>query len=252
MKATRIPLLLAEAILLISLLSWYFLQDGAYPQALWQVGADRASSEIYQQVEAETPIRLALDLPFPGHVYLVSHDLIYGCSALFPSEYLRSDLTANPLTAGRHVLPGLSTADSNLELSWQSGDASSPYSIMLVVSEHAIPELDAALRKPRQMGNAAFPKKTLLGGYAPKAGMEQIPAKSDFLHPAIEAAYRLGDPSNDGPLVPWEGHPGIYLKVMRLENLGRNLEPGADLREQLNERLSEELEGLVELPKPGK
>jgi hypothetical protein len=251
-KATRIPLLIAEAALLIGLLGWYFLRDGELLQAHWQVGADRASSEIYQEVDAETPIRLVLDLPFSAHVYLVSHDLSYGCSALFPSEYLRSDLTGNPLPAGEHILPGSGVADPELELFWQSGDATSPYTCLLIVSDKAIPELEAAVKRLRQMGNAAFPKKELLGGYAPTAGMEQVPNRNDLLHPAIKAAYGLIDVSNDGPLLPWDGHPGVYLKALRLVNRGRAPQPGVDLRQQINEKLSEQLEGLVELPKPGK
>ena len=141
MKAARIPLLLGEVALLIGLLTWFFMQGDPAPVASWLLGKDQASSEIYEEVDAETPLQLVLELPFEAYLYVVSHDLIYGCSALFPSEYLRTDVPANPLPAGKHLLPG-SGGDS--ELSWQTGDATSPYSCMLIVSEAEIPGLAKA------------------------------------------------------------------------------------------------------------
>lgn len=249
MKTARIPLLVGEALVFSALVFWWIGGATTAPQVRWQVDQAFASNDPYQAVGAETPIRLELNLPSPAYVYLVSHDLVYGCSAMFPSEYLHSDIPANPIPAGKHLLPGSGT---ELELSWQSGDATSPFSCMLIVSEQEVPGLRAALGRFRQMGNAAFPRKSLLGGYAPKAGMEQVPAANELLHDAIKASYRLVDANNDGPMIPWKGHPGVFLKVLRLQNNGRILEPGADLREQINANLSQKLEGIVKPSKPGK
>lgn len=219
------------------------------PSAQWLVGEAGERIAPYAEVDAETPFRLDLELHSAAYVYLVSHDLIYGCSALFPSEYLNSDIPANPLPPGRHLFPGNA---AKLELSWQSGDATSPFSCMLIVSAQEIPGMREALERFRQMGNAAFPGKNLLGGYAPKAGMDQVPPASDLLHDAIKAANRLVDPDNDGAMIPWKEHPGIFLKVLRLQNRGRMLQQGTDLHEQLSKDLSTKLEGILTPGKPGK
>lgn len=249
MRTPRISLLIGETLALATLIWWLVDGRASSPVVKWEIGDGATNVEPYAAVDAETPIRLDLELPSPAHVYLVSHDLIHGCSALFPSEYLHSDVPANPLPAGRHLLPG---QGADLELSWQSGDATSPYSCMLIVSSEEIPGMPEALARFRQIGNAAFPKKKLLGGYAPKAGMDQVPPANELLHAAIKAAYRLVDAHNDGPMILWTGHPGVFLKVLRLQNHGHNLKPATDLREQLNTELAKKLQGLVKPSKPGK
>lgn len=208
--------------------------DPNAPRTTWRIGND-AAIEPFDEIPAETRIGCTLTTIRSAYVYLASYDLTRGCLAMLPSSQLRTDLPDNPLPAGRHELPGRHLGN---ELSWSSGDATGPVSFLLVVSDHALPDLENELGTLQQVGNAAFPNRPVLGNYAPPGGMDSVPPRSELPTPVLRAAFELQNHHHDGPLAEWRD--GIWLGVLRVRvahgaaNLGNVEDMARDkLRRQL-------------------
>jgi hypothetical protein len=211
------------------------------PDVRWTGGTAGTDLEPMSTLPAEFPLRVELDLPRPMHLYLASHDMVRGTIALFPSTMLRSTVPANPLPGGPVRLPG---DHDGADLSWHAGDGVGPTSFILIASERPLPDLLAVLRRCRQMGNAAFPKRPLLGTYAPEGGMAATPPTLEVPHPLLREALDLLDPLHDGPMLPLPDRDGVFAKVLRVQTEPRT--PAADedaRRSRVQERLAP-LDGL--------
>ncbi len=238
------PVMILGSVALAALLLWTWTGSSAAPKLNWRIEAELADGEVFAEVPVETPIRLELELPWEAHVYVASFDLLRGSIAMFPSTYLRTEHSENPLPAGHHELPGRL---KETQLEWHSGDAPGPISIMVVVSETALPDLEATMLDFRQMGNAAFPTRAKLGTYAPKGGMSETPARTKVHSTYLRAACDLLDPERDGAMWPMSNREGVYLKVLRLQTPS-NMSPES-IREQALRKLGNPLQGLPQPPK---
>ena len=180
------------------------------PTALWTVSGNEV--DALAEVGIETPLNCSVTIPRPSWVYAMQFDPTHGPLALFPSQQLRSDLQTNPQRNGSIELPGKHVDQT---LSWHSGDAHGPVSYILVVSDSPLKELEAAMPNWRQVGNGAFPSRALLGTYAPRAGMEAVPPRSELPTEILREAHALQRLEHDGPMT--ELRPGIHVSVLRLQ-----------------------------------
>jgi len=246
-KKTKHFVLIAEAAALCVLLVWLAtgLGTDAVPRVHWRIDERDDPVEAFAEVEMETPLTLEVDLPFDAYLYVASFEPVRGSIAMFPSNFLRSDVPANPLAEGVHRLPG---KHGDVDLLWHSGDVPSPISFMVVVSRDRLPELEAAMKTFRQFGNAAFPQRRKLGSYAPDGGMASVPALTEVHTDVLRAAYSLPDPEHDGEMTRWPKRDGVWLKVLRLQVKG-GPEPGQepeDPRALLKRRLGEEFGSVLD------
>jgi hypothetical protein len=105
-RTVALPLL---ALGVAAALWWQMAPPGSQnvPAATWRVGPtdDFAQARNYDELAAETPIRLSFTCTEARHAYVFSHSREDGTLLLFPSPDVESDV-ANPLPPGRSVLPG--------------------------------------------------------------------------------------------------------------------------------------------------
>lgn len=212
-RRRRSWLLWSELAALCALLVLWASGASRPPTLEWHV-AGASSNEPFQRVAAEASLSLSLDLPAETWVYVASHEPVRGNIAMFPSAYLLAGTTRNPVPAGRHTLPG---RHADVTLEWHAGDVAGPISFFVIASARPIPELDAAMASFRQMGNAAFPNRARLGTYAPKGGMERVPPLGEIATGVLRAANTLLDDGTPGPMLPLDGHPGVFARVLRLQ-----------------------------------
>ena len=97
------PLSLALAALALTGITFY--SGSNQPQANWRFGPEQVSCEPFDQVPMFDAANLQVTVPFKAWVYVVYYSQNQGCRAMFPSDYLASDLH-NPLPKGSHRLPG--------------------------------------------------------------------------------------------------------------------------------------------------
>lgn len=231
---SRRSILLLEGVALLSLLTLLVWPSPPRATIHWVVKGE-ASKQI-ARVPAHTPVHFHLALEAESYVYAVQHDLVTGYSALFPSAFLKSDIPDNPLPPGHHAFPGTWT---EVAMSWSAGASTTPVTFAVLVSEQPLENLTAALSSCRQMGNAAFPKRPLLGGYAPDEGLDSAPAPGDVIDDTLNQAMRLGMSSPTGELQPLEGFPGVWVSVLRLQVEGGGAQSEAEIREELQQLLGE-------------
>ena len=221
--------------------------DADSPRVTWRVG-DNTTLAPFAEIDPGKPVRVAVELPEALHLYVTRFDLDQGCIALWPSETLVTDARPGPTT--RLTLPG---EHDGISLAWPTGENPGPVAFVLIASRKPLPDLAAALARCRQMGNAAFPKRSLLDPYAPKAGMEAAPPRSELPHPLLREAFALTDVHNSGPMTPAKSADGVWLKALRLIRRGDPPTPDSrSVEERLQERIGELLEGTPAqiLPKP--
>jgi hypothetical protein len=243
-KKTRLLVVGAELAITAALLGVWWLGPAAPPSLSWRVGDGGAPEALFAEVPHETPLELEIELPEPMHVYVCSHDTQRGGIAMFPSGALRSDVPSNPLPAGRHRLPGQAR---DLRLLWHAGDGVGPTSFLVVASVEPLPDLVRVLGTMRQMGNAAFPGRPVLGTYAPEGGMEVVPPFGRVPTDVLRACAGLLDPEPDGPMRPWTGHDGVFLKALRLSTRSAAPLTDEEIRADLARRFGE-LEGALSGP----
>ncbi len=209
----------------------------AAPRIEWSVA--ESAVQPFSEVKPYTPVRCTLELDEPAFVYAVSFDLMSGALALFPSETLRSDVVANPLPAGTHAFPG-----RHLErtLSWETSDANGAMTYMLITSPEPLDELQTVMKRMRQVGNAAFPQKPLLGNYAPAVGMDEVWPRSDIPSAPLRAAFGLEEYDHDGPMVPLPD--GVHASALRLLIAGATAQQGG-LAERVQGELQRELGSVL-------
>jgi hypothetical protein len=187
-------------------------QQGDGPRAEWRFGPDRQTVEPFDEVPIADPMTLEVSLPFEAWVYTVYFSLTDGCRAMFPSDYLATDLS-NPLPPGTHRLPG--KLDGK-EMDWVvPGQKSQVVSFMVVVSKKPLPGLRKRMRTFFQIGNTAFVDRTF-GSYLPKGGKTVLPKENRIYHPILEQAAYDRDAAMDGPMIEMRNRPGVFMKAMHV------------------------------------
>ncbi len=168
------------------------------PTVAWQQARDGAALDQLAAVAPNTAVSVRLRLAEPAHVHLVGYSPTRGFVACFPSQYWVGD-PANPLPRGEH------------ELMARTGDDAGPFTILLVVGHVPVPGLHDAGRTWAQLGNKAFPDRSL-ALYPPPARVRPAPAP-----PALRAALALDLEAASGPLVAWDAQPGVWLQALKIE-----------------------------------
>ncbi|MHC4078667.1 MAG: hypothetical protein ACYST0_09550, partial [Planctomycetota bacterium] len=140
-----------------------------------------------------------------------------GCRALFPSDYLATDVQ-NPLPVGSHRLPG--RLDSK-DLEWHvPNNKNEAVSYILVVSRKPLPDLHQRMQTLFQIGNTAFPDRSF-GSYLPKGGKAVLPERHMIPHPLLKQAAYDHDAALDGPMVEMKHQRGVFIKVMHVVAKGQ-------------------------------
>jgi hypothetical protein len=224
------------------------------PIASWQV-AGKAAFEPFEAVPPHTGIGLELDLPETSFVYAVRHDRVGGWVALMPSTSLNSELPDSQpqFPAGSLTLPG---RQSDRELRWSTGESVGRIAFLVIVSARRLTDVETALARCEQMGNAAFPQRTLLDPYAPRTGMDRVPARNATLHPLFDEAAAAMGAANGSPLRPAAKRPDVFVGCLCVQHAlseqtigtrtGR--EAVQKLQEQLQDRINELKSGATPAP----
>lgn len=188
----------------------------ATPAATWRIGdgATIKQGVNYDDLAAESPIRLAFACSEPRHVYVFSHSNTDGTILLFPSPDVKGDLT-NPLPAGNSVLPGrFETKD----LAWTTRTGVLPVTTFVVVAARApIAELDALLPHLRRWTNSVLTDRSM-GVTNPKGGDVQGKPPQPLPSPLLQRASALADTATlvNGPLQPDQEFAGVWIGSWRV------------------------------------
>lgn len=185
---------------------------GETPRATWRFGAELQTVGPFDEVSASDPMVLEVSLPFQAWVYLVCFNVARGCRAMFPSDYLATNLQ-NPLPAGTHRLPGQTDGK---ELAWAVPECSGEVaSYILVVSTTPLPDLHKRMRVFLQIGNTAFADRSF-GVYLPRGGKNVLPRQNKITHPILKQAAFDHEAAIDGPMLEMKDRPGVFIKAMHV------------------------------------
>ncbi len=215
----NVRLVLVPAIALIAAGIVWYSQTDAVPAATWRTGtgADVKQGRNWDELPAETKVRLSFRCDSSRYVYVFSHSQTDGTLLLFPSPEVMSDLT-QPLAAGHSVLPG--ARDGN-ELAWTTRAEVLPSTTFLVVAaKERVPELEALLPKLRRWSNRALTSGLMAVTAIKDAEVVSGPGQplpDALLQRAAELSLRT-DLVN-GPLTPDTARPDTWLGSWRIKEL---------------------------------
>lgn len=192
--------------------------ESAAPAATWRIGkgADVRQGRNYDELPAESPVRLSFHGETPCWVYVVSHSKEDGTLLLFPSPDLRCDL-ANPLPAGSAVLPG--TYDGK-EQAWTNRAQVLATTTFVVIAAHEpVAELESLLPHLRRFSNSVLPDRSMQVTN-PTAGVD-VQGKSGEPLP-LPLLQRAADRSLDETLIngPLAADPivaGVWIGSWRVK-----------------------------------
>jgi hypothetical protein len=212
-------LVLVPAIALLAAgIVWFTQQpvDGT-PAATWRTGTgtEVKQGRNWDELPAETPVRLSFHSDASRYVYVFSHSQTDGTVLLFPSPDVLSDLR-QPLAAGQSVLPG---KNDSKELAWTTRAEVLPATTFLVVAaSEPVAELDALLPKLRRWSNRALTSR-LMAVTSIKEGEVVAGPAQPLPHPLLLRAAELSMQSDlvNGPLVPDVERPGTWLGSWRVK-----------------------------------
>lgn len=187
------------------------------PAATWRVGKgiEFRPGQNYDDLPAESPIRLAFHCDEPRSVYVFSHSAEDGTLLLFPSPDLRSDL-ANPLV-GRSVLPGTYEAK---ELAWTTrAQILATTTLLVVAAREPVQELEALLPRLRRWTNSVLPDRTMLvtnpSGNVEVLGQPRMPLPTPILQRAAD--FSVTATLVNGPLTPDVANDGVWYGSWRIK-----------------------------------
>ncbi|MFN3244423.1 MAG: hypothetical protein ACE37K_23155 [Planctomycetota bacterium] len=216
-RTVALPLL---ALGVAAALWWQMAPPGSQnvPAATWRVGPtdDFAQARNYDELAAETPIRLSFTCTEARHAYVFSHSREDGTLLLFPSPDVESDV-ANPLPPGRSVLPGKLDGKP---LSWSNrAEIRATTTFVVVASQQPIAELEALLPKLRRWSNKVLPDRSMQ--VTKPAGVESIDGAPGTELPAAvlrrAAARSMSETQINGPLHPDQQLAGVWSASFRVK-----------------------------------
>lgn len=187
------------------------------PAATWRIGAgtDFRQGRNYDDVPAESPIRLVFTCSEPRFVYVFSHSLEDGTILLYPSPGVRSDLT-QPVAAGHQVLPG---RRDGKELAWNSRrQVSITTAFVVVAARERIAELEALLPRLRRWSNTAMTDGSMQVT-TPGAGAEVLAGpRTPLPDPLLQRAADLSFTATvvNGPLQADAQRDGVWIGSWRI------------------------------------
>lgn len=205
----------AFVLLLAAGLAVYFVwprqagQDS--PWYRWVIG-DGGDKRNYQEVAADTEVRLELALRSPAYVYVASHNGTDGTIALFPSPWLDTDL-GNPLPPGTHVLPGRFEGTG---LAWPVRATLGATDYLAVVSDEPVAELEDLFESARQISNTTFPDHRMVVTAPRGRSMDDVPRRASIPGKLLPAAGAIAVESLAGALRPWGEDESILLTSMKV------------------------------------
>jgi hypothetical protein len=193
------------------------------PAVEWRlkVGDGERPARNFDEVPAETRVRLWFRCDEPRHVYVLSHSATDGTLLLFPSPAVRSDLV-QPLRAGQQVLPG---RDGETELAWTTRTQVLPATTFVVVAgREPVAELEALLPRLRRWTNSALQDRSMQVMAPPEGTAELVggpnkPWPAPLLQRAADttAAATLVN----GPLEPDPVLAGVWFGAVRVKELAK-------------------------------
>lgn len=187
-------------------------RDGSGPYAIWRFGPDQETLGPFDDVPMGDPVTLEVSLPFKAWVYTIYFNLADGSRALFPSDYLATNLQ-NPLPPGTHRLPG---RFEGKDLQWVVPNCKDQaVSYVLVVSREPLPGLHKRMSMFFQIGNTAFADRSF-GSYLPRGGKAVLPKRSEVGHPILKHAAYDREAGMDGPMLEMKNRPGVFIKAMHV------------------------------------
>ncbi|HEX6812996.1 MAG TPA: hypothetical protein VF384_15330 [Planctomycetota bacterium] len=186
------------------------------PAATWRIGlgTEIKQGRNYDELPAESPIRLSFTCSEPRHVYVFSHSAEDGTVLMFPSADLKGGLT-NPLPAGNTVLPGASgdSVSGQKELAWTTRSGILAATTMVVIaSREKVPELEALIGKVRFWSTSVLRTGDMVVTKA-KEGMEVLgPPRSAVPSPLLQRAAdrAITETMVNGPMHPDTTLPGVW------------------------------------------
>lgn len=193
-------------------------RDGT-PAATWRAGAGDAVRQArnYEELPAETPLRLSFVCGEPRHVYVFSHSAEDGTILLHPSPDVRTDL-AQPLPAGRAVLPG---RNGDRDLHWNTRAQVLATTVFLVVAaKEPLRELEALFPRLRRWTNTARTDGSMHVTLPRTGDQDLVGAPRQPLPHALlqRAADRtLAAVVVNGPLEPDAVLPGVWTGGIRIK-----------------------------------
>ena len=188
------------------------------PAATWRIGTgtEYRHARNYEEVPAESPLRLSYSCTEPLHVYVFSHSEEDGTLLLSPSPDLKGSFP-NPLPAGQSVLPG---QVDDRELAWTTRAeilATTTYAI--VAAEQPVAELEALLPHLRRWTNSVLPDKSMQVTNPPQ-GIERKGSPRTGWPSALlkrTAERSLSETLVNGPLHPDVRMPNVWISSVRIK-----------------------------------
>ena len=225
----RSRILILPLIAVVAALYFWWAASPAAPRlaATWRVGtgSEIEQGQNYDEFAAESPVRLSVVCDEPHHLYVFSYSDEDGTLLLFPSPDIESDC-ANPLPAGRTVLPGEHEGE---ELAWttRSGIVGLT-TFVAIASREPIPELETLGDRLRRWSTRVFPDGAMVVTKAASgedfAGKPRTGMPHALLRAAAELANTQANPN--GPMQRAEGWIGVYLSAWKIRERKKSTPQG--------------------------
>lgn len=212
MNARQLAFPLAAVIVAVAIWKFGFGAPAGVPACTWRTGTgiDIKQGRNFDELPAESPVRLSFHCDEPRHVYVFSHSDEDGTLLLFPSPRLEGGIT-NPLAGGQTVLPG---SHDGKELAWttRSGVIGAT-TFLAIASRDKIGELEELAPKLRFWSNTVFPDHSMQitqpTGATELLGKARSPLPSDLMQRAAKVG--IDEPNPNGPMAPDPVLPGVWL-----------------------------------------
>lgn len=219
------------------------------PAATWRHGHgdEIHHGRNYEELAAETAVRLSFACDEPRHVYVFSHSREDGTLQLFPHEALRSDL-AQPVPPGRPVLPG---RRAGRDLAWTTRSGIRALTTFVAIAaREPVPELEALLGKVRHWSTSVLADGSMQVTQPALAANEPLLGKpgDPWAAPILAAAAELFTSETDvnGPMLPLAPRDGVWCTAWRVKEkpgTGKPFDPQ-------HPELPEALKPLQAMPAP--
>jgi len=225
------------AVAVVAVAFWKFgsAAPAGVPACTWRIGTgtDIAQGRNFDELPAETPVRLSHTCDEPRYVYVFSHSDEDGTLLLFPSPLITGG-QGNPLPAGNSVLPG-NTEGKELAWTTRSGVMAAT-SFLAVSSKQKVAELEDLAAKLRLWSNSVFPDRSMQvtkpTGVGELLGKARSPLPSELLQRAAKVG--VTEPNPNGPMAADPNLEGVWIASWKVrEKKGEKKAPEQALQDKL-------------------